>query len=168
MTESLDNTKFQNQPNFKIRLIEIKTFIHATESLEKIMSIFQDNFENKDIQANIEIDHCQGTHGQKIFPLVIQFSTQKLIKQFLSFLKEKMTDQSKHQLNYELDRRLDPKFKLFLRFDKQQAIIGQFSLVNHSDVFQIIIYFYNKNPKVPINSQYIKKYLRENELILDN
>ncbi|MHA1795430.1 MAG: RNA-binding domain-containing protein [Promethearchaeota archaeon] len=154
------------EPILKIRQIEIRTFIHATESREKIFHFFDNLTGSEDNKLEIQADQCHGFYGQSITPLVLRITTQKLIKQFMLYLGEHLSEQSKRQLLRELESRLDSKFKLFLRLDKQEAVLGRLQLVSHSDVFQVIIAFFNKNPKAHLNSQHIINYLHKFNIFL--
>lgn len=165
MSKTHPNGDYPQEPALKVRQIEIRTFIHATESKDKILQFIYNILGSEEINSALEIDKCQGYHGQSIQTLHLQINTQKSIKQFLQYLGEHLNHESKSQLLRELEDRLDSKFKLFLRLDKQGAILDNLHIVNHSDVFQIIISFQNKNPKAVLTPAHIKKYLEKYNFI---
>ncbi|MHA1519346.1 MAG: RNA-binding domain-containing protein [Promethearchaeota archaeon] len=194
----------------KLRQIEIRTFIHATESKSKIIlpitkllhPHFKPNENTEDNQGmeksngienveNVEnvkqiesIDQvgnieelkddrlkpvrCVGSHGQFIDSLTLKITTKREIQDFLEQLAQQIPLNFKIQLESELAQRTDEKFKVFLRFDKQAAILGKFILVSHSDVYIIILAFQNKNPKCAMTLEDIRTYLKQHRLLETN
>ncbi len=188
----------------KLRQLEIRTFIHATESSSKVISPIAkllhsnlDSVEKIESAQNIEESgsaggieeieeieniektgvikefederfnpiQCTGSHGQSIDSLVLKITNQKEIQGFLKELGQSILLNVKIQLDSELAQRCDEKFKIFLRFDKQAAILGNFILVTHSDVYVIILAFQNKNPQYAMTLEDIRTYLKQHHLL---
>lgn len=152
-------------PILKIRQIEINTFIHATESEDRILSPIQNLIAVDNEPVEYRLDHCNGTHGQKIDNFQVKLTVQKKIKIFLSQLAKNMTLEAKKRLNEEIPHRLSEKFKLYIRWDKQHFIQNQYQLVEHSDVIQVVIAFQNKNPNSELSLEDIRGYLLKFDVI---
>ena len=112
--------------------------------------------------------HCTGSHGQRIDSLTFKITNKHEIEGFLERLAQQIPLNVKIQLDSELVQRMDEKFKIFLRFDKQAAILGNLILVPHSDVYVIILAFQNKNPKCAMTSEDIRTYLTQHHLLVTN
>ncbi|MHA1672793.1 MAG: RNA-binding domain-containing protein [Promethearchaeota archaeon] len=200
-TEMVSKSSTGSSAQIKLRQIEIRTFIHATESSSKVISpiakFLHSNLDSvekiesvqkiesaknieesesvggiEEIEKTNEFEddrfnpvQCTGSHGQSIDSLVLKITNQKEIQGFLKELGHSLPLNVKTQLDSELAQRCDEKFKIFLRFDKQAAILGNYVLVTHSDVYVIILAFQNKNPQYAMTLEDIRTYLKQYHLL---
>ena len=56
----------ESQSNIKIRQIEFRTLVHATESTEKVVNVLLNLVSDEISEKNLEIEILKGTFGQKI------------------------------------------------------------------------------------------------------
>lgn len=152
-------------PQLRVRLIELHTHVHATESREKILETLQSFIPFTPKDNSLHTDPCSGAFGQPIQTVGLKISLKTSIKEVLANLSDKLSPETKRRLNNEFTARLDEKFRFYFRLDKQQAILGRFVLANTSDVIQVIIAVQNKNPKSSVDLDQIKNFLAEYGII---
>ena len=152
-------------PKLKIRQIILRTHVHATESVEKVLSIFKNLFLQELTSKEIRVDNCSGTYGQRITNIEVNLITKKFIQPMMTQLGEMLSDQDKLTLTSEFSQRLDQKYKLYLRIDKQQAFQGRITLATTADAIQMIIAIQNKSPMNPLSVEIVKNYFRTRQLL---
>ena len=152
-------------PKLKIRQITLRTHAHATESIDKVLSIFANLFSLELILKEIQIDNCSGAFGQRITNLEINLTTKKYIQPMITRLGELLSGQDKLTLNKEFSQRLDHKYKVYLRIDKQSAYNGSVKLATSADAIQFIIAVQNKSPMLPLSGDIVKNYFKTLELL---
>ena len=154
-----------SSPKLKIRQIILRTHAHATESVEKVLSIFQNLFLLELTSKELRVDNCSGAYGQRITNIEIRLTTKKFIQPTITQLGEILDDQDKMTLNQEFSQRLDQKYKFYLRIDKQQAFQGRIQLAHTTDAIQIIIAIQNKTPMIPLSDEIVKNYFKTRQLL---
>ena len=129
----------ETKPEIKIRQIELRTHVHATESIEKVSNVLLNLVTDEITVKNIVYDNLKGTFGQKITNIKLLIKKQAHITSFLKFIAESFSNDDKLKLSLNFDKRLDGKYKFYFRLDKQLASFGKISLAKKADVIQIII-----------------------------
>jgi len=152
-------------PKLKIRQIILRTHVHATESIKRVLSIFQNLLFLELTDKEIRVDNCSGAYGQRITNIEVSLNTKKFVEPVMTHLGEKMSDQDKLTLACEFSQRLDQKYKLYLRIDKQQAYQGRIVLAPTADAIQIIIAIQNKTPMNPLSVDIVKNYFKTRQLV---
>jgi len=113
---------------FGIAWIQIETFSHATEDIEKVKSLLS-KFFSFDITFNE--NKTYGHFGNEIIIINVELSRDKEIKIFVSnFLK--IIDKS-HILE-TLERRLDEDGILFVRMGKERVYNDDFTIDDNGDI----------------------------------
>ena len=100
-----------------IHNITYRTFVYGTEDEEKVMTAVSYLFSNSLPDKSINEDHF----GNKIIVLTDKLTKKRTNKEFISFLNDNLSNEDKEIIKEELNRRIDEKGNLFLRFDKQLA-----------------------------------------------
>ena len=149
----------------KIRQIILRTHVHATESVEKVLSIFKNLFLLELTDKEIRVDNCSGAYGQRITNIEVNLITKKFVQPLMAQLGELLGDQDKLTLTTEFSQRLDQKYKFYLRIDKQQAFQGRIALATTADAIQLIIAIQNKTPMNPLSEEIVKNYFRTRQLL---
>ena len=149
----------------KIRQILIRTHVHATESIEKVLKIFQNLLLLELTDKQIRVDNCSGAYGQRITNIEVNLTTKKFIQPLIIQLGEKLSDQNKLTLSNQFSQRLDSKYKLYLRIDKQQAFQGRIELATTPDAIQFMIAIQNKSPMIPLSVDIVKNYFITRQLL---
>lgn len=113
---------------FGIAWIQIETFSHATEDIEKVKSLLS-KFFSFDVTFNE--NKTYGHFGNEIIIINVELSRDKEIKIFVSdFLK--IIDKS-HILE-TLEKRLDEDGILFIRMNKERVYNDDFTIDDNGDI----------------------------------
>lgn len=113
---------------FGIAWIQIETFSHATEDIEKVKSLLS-KFFSFDITFNE--NKTYGHFGNEIIIINVELSRDKEIKAFISdFLK--IVD--KNYVLESLERRLDEDGIMFIRMNKERVYNDDFTIDDNGDI----------------------------------
>ena len=113
---------------FGIAWIQIETFSHATEDVEKVKSLLSKFFS---FEVTFNINKTYGHFGNEIDIVTVELSKNKEIKDFTSnFLS--IIDKS-HVLE-TLERRLDEDGILFVRMNKERVYNDDFTIDDNGDI----------------------------------
>ncbi|GAB4316968.1 MAG: RNA-binding protein [Methanobacteriaceae archaeon] len=117
-----------------IHNISYRVFVYGTENEEKvreaIKTLFSNSLPNKDTN--------QGYYGNDVLILHEKIDKKKNIKDFIKKFQTLDFD-VKNQIIKELNKKIDKKGNLFLRFDKQEAYLGNLVVVEHGDSIHLKI-----------------------------
>ena len=129
-----------------IGYIEIRIFAHATEDPEKVMAAVR-NMLPESISESIVFEKTAltGHHGNPIFLFETKLENRQMLPQVLKQIGSKLTALDKETLHSELKLHLE-KGNLYLRFDKQQSLLGAPRL-SPNDPVHFKIHFKNKTPE---------------------
>jgi hypothetical protein len=100
-----------------IHNISYRTFVYGTEDEEKVMTAIGYLFSNSLPEKSISEDHF----GNKIVVLTDKITKKRTNRDIIAFLNDNLSEEDKTTIKEELNRRMDEKGNLFLRFDKQLA-----------------------------------------------
>lgn len=131
---------------------EIRVIVHATESIEKIVSSVEEVFKIDVNARKLARQDLSGHYGNPIVYLSIKLSDEDVKRLFTSFKRY----MNKNELSWflsDIDDYIE-RSTLYLRIDKQKLCVGKLGLVEEDPV-KIII----KN----INKTIIKKWLSSND-----
>ena len=117
-----------------IHNISYRVFVYGTENEEKvrvaIKTLFPNSLPEKDIN--------QGYYGNNVLILHEKIDKKIYIKDFIKKFQTLDAD-VKNQIIKDLNKKIDNKGNLFLRFGKQEAYLGNFSVVEHGDSIHLKI-----------------------------
>jgi RNA binding exosome subunit len=117
-----------------IHNISYRVFIYGTESeckVEKALkNIFPDALPQKEV--------TEGYYKNPVTILSQKFNKKREINNFIKKLHE-MDSNEKIKVSNDLDKKMDDKGNLFLRFNKQEAFKGNWKVVEHGDSIHIKI-----------------------------
>lgn len=118
-----------------IHNISYRTFVYGTEDEEKVMTaighIFSDHLPEKTINEDY--------YGNEIIVLTDKITKKRTTKDIVSFLNDNLSKEDKITIKEELNRRMDEKGNLFLRFDKQLAYNENLKLTYSGDAIHVKI-----------------------------
>ncbi|NYT13697.1 MAG: hypothetical protein GKC01_04205 [Candidatus Methanofastidiosa archaeon] len=113
---------------FGIAWIQIETFSHATEDIEKVKSLLSKFFS---FEVTYNINKTYGHFGNEINIVTVELSRNKEIKDFISnFIS--IIDKA-HVLE-TLERRLDEDGILFVRMNKERVYNDDFTIDDNGDI----------------------------------
>jgi hypothetical protein len=118
-----------------IHNVSYRTFVYGTEDEEKVVSALNHIFPSVLPKRDVNED----SYGNKIIVLTNKVTKKRMIKDIVSFLNENLSDKDKATIKKELNRRVDEKGNLFLRFDKQAAYDKTLKLSYSGDVIHVRI-----------------------------
>lgn len=118
-----------------IHNISYRTFVYGTEDEEKVITAISYLFSNSLPEKSINEDHF----GNKIIVLTDKITKKRTNKDIIAFLNENLSEEDKNTIKNELNRRMDDKGKLFLRFDKQLAFDEKLKLTYSGNAIHIRI-----------------------------
>lgn len=160
---SLDNN--QNTPKIMVRKIEFRTHAHATESIDKVTDTLLLLTSASISKKDMKFGNLSGTYGQRITTIKFILENQKEIDGFITNLSQNLPINDKKKLKLEFAQRLNDKYKLYIRLDKQEAALGNMVLAKTSDVIQVIFSNYNKTPAIKMNLNNLTELYRSLRII---
>ncbi|HII95995.1 MAG TPA: hypothetical protein HA367_09760 [Candidatus Methanofastidiosum sp.] len=113
---------------FGIAWIQIETFSHATEDIEKVKSVLS-KFFSFDISFNE--NKTYGHFGNEITIINVELSKNKEIKDFVSNF---LTIVDKSYILETLEKRLDADGILFIRMGKERVFNDDFTIDDNGDI----------------------------------
>ncbi len=113
---------------FGIAWIQIETFSHATEDIEKVKSLLS-KFFSFDITFNE--NKTYGHFGNEITIINVELSKNKEIKDFISNF---LTIVDKKYILESLEKRLDEDGILFVRMGKERVFNDDFTIDDNGDI----------------------------------
>jgi len=113
----------------RIRAIEVSAISHATEDLERVYSALR-KVASEEIakRARISRQDLKGHHGNPIVTLIMKIRGTDLMESFVQRLASRLSDGDKQLLSVELRKHIDNDGNLYIRLDKQAALLGRLSL----------------------------------------
>ena len=109
--------------------IEAETFVHESEDEEKVKSAFLSILPIK----NLSKKERKVSFGTKIKILSFILKKKEEIDEIVDHLRQKIDPESKENLKKTIEKRIDNKGNLFLRFDKQIAFTKKSAHICESD-----------------------------------
>ncbi len=131
---------------FPIGYIDIRVFSHATEDTEKVLAAVRHVLpEELGESVVFKKTALVGHHGNPIVLFEAKLEDRQLLTTVLKRIGIGLTSLDKETLDREMKLHLE-KGNLYLRFEKQQAFLGElrFSL---NDPIHFKIHFKNKTPE---------------------
>jgi RNA binding exosome subunit len=115
-----------------IHNISYRVFVYGTENEEKVREAIKNLFPNSQPQEEI----IEGYFKNSVLLLHDKIENNRQIKDFIKIL-ENLDPSIKKRIINELNRKMDEKGNLFLRFDKQRAYLGDFKIIEHGDAVHV-------------------------------
>lgn len=117
-----------------IHNISYRVFVYGTENEEKVREAIRILFPNSHPQTK----EIEGYFKNPVLILRDKIGKKRETKNFIKILQNLDSSTKKRILN-ELDRKMDDKGNLFLRFDKQRAYLGDLKIIDHGDAVHVKI-----------------------------
>ncbi|RAP47455.1 MAG: exosome protein [Methanosphaera sp. rholeuAM74] len=118
-----------------IHNISYRTFIYGTEDEDKVLQAIGFIFNSPLPEKTVSQDHF----GNSIFILTEKITKKRTNRDIVKFIEDNLSDDDKSLIRDELDRRIDDKGNLFLRFDKQEAYNEELKLTYSGDAIHVRI-----------------------------
>lgn len=109
--------------------LHARTLSHATENLEKVRLALSTAIGSEDIS----VSKTEGHHGNPLLVLEAHVDDEAAIRRFF----ERMNSDDLAEIVRTLDSRMDDKCALYIRLDKQSALIGTIKLGRNDDVISV-------------------------------
>ncbi len=139
----------------RVRCLEFATNCHATEDVSKVKQAMLNLVpENKRKKVEFKEDTLKGHYGNPIVRITFQVKG-KEAEETLKYIANKMDDISKRILKASLDLRTEAS-KLYLRFSKQEAYLGNVVLEDSDDVIRVIVTFKGVKKKSKAIGEYLE------------
>ncbi|MDI6645155.1 MAG: RNA-binding protein [Methanobacteriaceae archaeon] len=117
-----------------IHNISYRVFVYGTENEEKVREAIKTLFPN----SLPEKDTNQGYYGNNVVVLHEKIDKKRDIRDLIKKFQNLDYD-VKNQIIKGLNKKIDNKGNLFLRFDKQEAYLGNLVVVEHGDSIHLKI-----------------------------
>ncbi|HTX61454.1 MAG TPA: RNA-binding protein [Methanobacterium sp.] len=114
-----------------IHNISYRTFVYGTENMEKVKTAVKTLFPN----SSPQMEETEGYYRNKVLILTDKIEKNRDIKDFIQTTKKLPSN----TILPDLERKMDDKGNLFLRFDKQKAYQGELKVVEHGDSIHVKI-----------------------------
>ena len=110
--------------------LQLESFSHETEDEEKVREAMLNLLpeEVRNTAPKIERELLNGTHGNKIIILRIDFKKQGDVKKIFDFILENLDEKG------GVEDRIDDDCNFFVRFDKQEAYSGKLRLSSQDSI----------------------------------
>lgn len=126
-----------------IGYIEIRVFAHATEDAEKVLAAVRNTLlEELGESLVFKRTALAGHHGNPIVLFEAKLEDRQLLPLAMQRIGSRLTSLDKQTLDDELKLHLE-KGNLYLRFDKQQAFLGELRF-SSNDPIHFKVHFKNK------------------------
>jgi len=133
--------------------VTVDVIVHATEDISKIFDAFEELFQIK--QKNFNIQNLKGHFDNPITTLQVKL-TKKDAKSFVEKLVSDLPKDQQQELRESLDERIHNS-AFHLRLDKQKLVVGQLDLRGKDPVkVKIFTPIYNKKDTIKIYSELLK------------
>ncbi|MGA3111967.1 MAG: RNA-binding domain-containing protein [Candidatus Bathyarchaeia archaeon] len=126
-----------------IEYVDIRVSAHATEDLQKVQAAVRNLMPDELAQTIFfETANLTGHYGNPITLVTTKLTDKKLLSKALEKIGAGLNSLDKEQLCTDLVLHLE-RGNLYLRFDKQAALLGQFKFTQN-DPIHLKIHFKNK------------------------
>lgn len=136
--------------------VEVRSFVHATEGLEKVKEIFRSLLPE---EIGVEESRAKGHHGDQITILSTRIDRNPDIREFWHQVMKMMPNKEKEKLSEVAVDRIAEDCRLYLRFDKQAAVDEELILVESGDALHIRINVSAYPAKREIAVEEMRKFL---------
>ncbi len=116
-----------------IHNISYRAFVNGTENEEKVRKAVKTLFPNSLPQK----EYIEGYYKNQVLILEDKIEKKRDIKDFIQTIKNQGS--TKIKILNELDKKMDDKGNLFLRFDKQKAYLDELKITEHGDSIHLKI-----------------------------
>jgi RNA-binding protein len=134
-----------------IHNISYRTFVYGTENEEKVRKAVKTLFPNSLPQK----EYTEGYYRNSVLILNDKINRNRDIKDFIQMIEN--LESVRIEILNELDKKMDDKGNLFLRFDKQKAYLGELKITKQGDSIHLKIkmaaYPAKKTPALKIARQ---------------
>lgn len=117
-----------------IHNISYRTFVYGTENEEKVRKAVKTLFPNSSPQQ----EYIEGYYQNPVLILHDKIEKKREIKDFIVKM-EHLPSSCRNKILDDLDRKMDDKGNLFLRFNKQKAYLDELEVVEHGDSIHVKI-----------------------------
>ncbi|WP_456482072.1 RNA-binding domain-containing protein [Methanopyrus sp.] len=122
-----------------VNSISARVIAHATEDEEKVLealaNVLAGVLEEEDVEP--ETLYAEGHHGNPITVFQVKISKPEYIKRVLEHWRENIPREDRRRVWSYIERRVDDKGNLYLRFDKQSAYKGELRISDADDVIRV-------------------------------
>ncbi|WP_083774077.1 RNA-binding domain-containing protein [Acidilobus saccharovorans] len=124
----------------RVRSLEARVYVHATENEEKVIRALH----NLIGSSNIVVEELRGYFGNPI--TVVSTSKEKEeAEEAFNRMISMLTEPDRRFLLSSLEERVDKEGSLHLRFDKQKAYLGKVVLSDSDDVIKVRVRFFRES-----------------------
>lgn len=124
-----------------ISRVEVRAYSRATEVVDRVKTAVL-NLYPVDFREDIKITTTNTTSHSKTPIAVITAVTQvkRIAEETLTHILTNLSNEDKIMLKNTLDQRVNEKCVLFVRIDKQAALLGKVSLAKNPDLMSVKVY----------------------------
>ncbi len=140
---------------------ELSVHVHATEEESRVL-VAVNNLVPEDVRDRVSVERSvvEGHYSNPIVRVVVKIPGE-YVEKLLRYLGERLDDIDRSYLDTTLERRYDSKSgRLYIRFGKQEAFLGDVRLADGDDVVRLVIIF-RKAPRL----EEVRSFLRETGLL---
>ena len=117
------------EQRLKASRVEMSVLAHATEDLDKVKHALKEALPLQLREApTLTVEDLEGYYGNPIELIKVTLHNQDWASAFMEHLRENLSDDDLRSVIYNLDQHLDKEGNLFLRLDKQAALLGKLRL----------------------------------------
>ncbi|WP_456436586.1 RNA-binding domain-containing protein [Methanopyrus sp.] len=122
-----------------VNSISARVIAHATEDevkvLEALANVLCGVLEEEDVEP--ETFYAEGHHGNPVTIFQVKIDRPRYIERVLEHWRENIPAEERRRVWSDIERRVDDKGNLYLRFDKQSAYKGELRISDADDVVRV-------------------------------
>jgi RNA binding exosome subunit len=143
----------------KAHHVRLTTFIQATEDEDKVLdaigTFIPEEIDEDDVIFDVE--ETKGFFGNPIKVVNVEIKRSKAVRAFLKHFKELLSDEDRRYLIDHIDEKVDEEGTFYVRFNKQEAYLGEAEVDEGPDVIQVRI----KVKAFPMRKEAVVKAVKE-------
>ena len=133
-----------------------QVFCYVTEDEEKVLAALKNILPEELKELEIDRIKSEGYYHDPILLMKGEIKKKKQIEMFLVFLSKKLDTRTKKYIARNIEKLIDDKGNLYLRFSKQDAFKGRLK-IGSRDIIWIKIHFRAYKDRLKSIIRYLKK-----------
>jgi hypothetical protein len=134
----------------------VSTFAHATEDVERVLVAMKNVLPK---EAKIDVKKLRGHHGNPISMLESKITRKAVLRKWWANLIEMLGEAEIEKIRWALPTKIDESCRLYLRFDKQRAYLGELVSTEGEDTIHLKLKIGTWPAKREVAIEIVEKFL---------
>jgi RNA binding exosome subunit len=134
----------------------VSTLAHATEDEQKVIAALRVLLSN---DTEIKMAKLKGHYGNPIISFEASIGQRKTLSELWQRIVEKSCAGELEKIGKIVDDRIDESCHLYLRFDKQQAYVGELTLTDSGDAIHLTLKIAAYPARKEVATKLVKEFI---------